>query len=126
MSKSKWFDHQAANEIIERISKLLIKPEQKCSVISTHKNYNSAFSTNGLDTLETLLKDNTRFSPEIPENLKQQIITKSIFESADKENLHSGYISEAIKRMESEYLSKEKTEFILLTRVTITSLKMKK
>lgn len=122
MTKSKWKDTQSSEEIIKRISNLQLKPEATSNAIYTHRDHHSSFINNGFKTLIILLKDQTRFSTEIPEHQKDQIIIKAIFESADNEKLTCGYISETIKRMEHEYLSKENTTFILLTRITIHSL----
>jgi len=126
MSKSKWTDSSSAKELISRIAKLKLKSGQQCMMIKSHKNYSSAFDSSGFDNYTMLLKELARFSSEVPDAVRQGMTNRAIWQSADDENLHDGYVGNVLKKIEAEYLAKAPQIYYLVTGVSITGLKSKR
>lgn len=126
MSKSKWTDSSSAKELISRIAKLKLKSGQQCMMILSNKNYSSAFDSSGFDNYTMLLKELARFSSEVPDAVRQGMTNRAIWQSADDENLHDGYVGNVLKKIEAEYLAKAPQIYYLVTGVSITGLKNKR
>lgn len=126
MTKSKWTDSSSAKELLSRIAKLKLKTGQQCMMILSHQNYKSAFNSGGFDTYAMLLKELVRFHHEIPDAVKKEIMDKAIWQSADDEKLHDGYVGNILKKIEAEYLAKKTQKYYLVTGVSITGLKSKR
>lgn len=125
MAKSKWTNTNTAKELISRILNLKLSKKQQYPDCTGHNEYDSLFAGTELNLYTMLLTELVRFDNEIPEPLKSEITMKAIFESADKDQLHHGYLAQVIKRQEKEYLNNEKQKFILITGVSIIGIKTK-
>lgn len=126
MVKSKWTDPTSAKELLTRIGKLKLKSGQKSMMILSNKNFKSAFNSSGFDSYAMLLKELARFNNEIPDSVKQEMMDKAIWKSADDEKLHDGYVGNVLKGIESEYLAQASQKYFLVTGVSITGLKSKR
>jgi hypothetical protein len=126
MTKSKWTDSSSAKELLNRISKLKLKTGQQCMMILSNKNFKSAFDSSGFDNYAMLLKEQARFNSEVPDSIKQEMVNKSIWESADNNKLEQGYVGNILKRIESEYLAQDSRCYYLVTGVSINGLKSKR
>jgi len=125
-SKSKWIDSSSAKELLNRIAKLKLESGQQCMMILSNKHYKSAFDSSGFDNYSMLLKELVKFSNEVPDAVKKQMMDKAIWQSADDENLHDGYVGNALKKIEAEYLAKTPKIYYLVTGLSITGLKSKR
>lgn len=126
MSKSKWINPSSAKELINRIAKLKLKSGQQCMMIRGNNNFKSAFDSSGFDNYAMFLKEQARFNSEVPDAIKQEMVNKAIFESADNDKLEQGYVGNILKRIESEYLAQESQCYYLVTGVSISGLKSKR
>jgi len=126
MAKSKWTDPTSAKILLTRIAKLKLKTGQESMMILTKKSFKSAFNSSGFDNYVMLLKELARFNNEVPDAVKQELVNKAVWRSADDEKLHDGYVGNILKNIEAEYLAQSSQKYFLVTGVSITGLKSKR
>ena len=118
-------NNNVVKELIRRISELKLAEGEEYNGLFGQTGYKSVFKGAEINTYKMLLKESVCFDGDIPEAKKSDIITKAIFKSADNDKLNYGYLGEAIKGLEKEYLNIKKQQFILITGVSITGIKTK-
>ncbi len=118
---SKWNDISVAKELINRIEINRLKPEDAYVVTHSLQGYKSSFKN--IEDHKKLLAAQARFDSEIPESTKKQIVNTAIFSAADDNSLNLGYVTEIIKKLEKHYLEKEKTQYCLINRISLSGLK---
>jgi len=126
VAKSKWADPKSAKELLTRIESMKLKNGKKCSVILSHKDYKSTFDSSYFDNYAMFLKELARFHSDVPDALKQELVNKAIWVSADDEILNEGYVGNLLKKIEAEYLDKSSQKYFLITGVSIVGLKSKR
>jgi len=121
----KWSDQRAAKVIIERIAKIKISLPSRTNFRTGFKGYESTFEA-GFDSLVTLLNGLVNYDSRVPEEQRGIILSKAIFESADKARIIAAAVEKEITKFESEYLSLPLQDYELITGLSIVGINNRK
>ncbi|UTM60127.1 hypothetical protein L4174_018890 [Photobacterium sp. CCB-ST2H9] len=125
MAKSKWKDPLAAKELIQRLSELKFNVGDSHGLVRMQQNFNSAFNNTNFDLYELLLKEQYRFSEDIPEFKRDIFVSEAIFQAADKDMLNAGYVAEQIRKQQEKYLLQPVQSYTLITKISLAGIKSK-